>query len=709
MPQGLKRSIVVKNQFNVKRGGGGTHGNSPGDYVKRYAARSDATEALAPVKPARPDAYATRYMAREDATEQAVSGDERVPELKYRYRSVQKLGGRSFGPGNASLSHDELLSKSKEAQDAFDAGHTMLMTVLSFDEEYLRECGVIPEDFHCTKRGQYRGNVDQMKLRLAINEGLERMSRGFDDLDWIGAVQVDTKHVHAHLLLWDRGEGRIRPDGEQQGKLDERDKSRLRRGIDTALGLYKPVLQLSANVTDDKRNVRCFVKRFAGDLMLENGAPQFLLACLPADKRLWRASTNRREMRKPNAIAREFVEAVLDRPESGFDAVRRSIASYALARTEREGLSDAEYRKLVDDGEEQVVDACVNAVYDVLKRVPANALSVHTPLLDIMGMEYTDAANLRSDDPIVEFGFKLRSYSSRIDHHSKEKRKYEELARSWERSESRDPASAAMYAFYTLEAEYNAKCMAKYQHFLAFMPPDRELDERLRELEEYGRSRDRLRMMLADPSFRRFTADGAETHGRLVYGHVGGRFMATGHRDILEARLADMENRYSERVIALRSELEDVARSLEADYEETSEGERLVLRTRRAVAYPFDEVKALDMHHLAYDFPYDAAVSQINVTRFADMARRRTEALDGALDYLAHTGQSEFASELPVADIRAAQALADALPVSSVLASRRSAASARRSALTFPLDESYGRDMVAAVEGVVRSAGEGME
>lgn len=698
----LKRSIIVKNQFNVRRAGGGTHGNSPGDYVKRYAARSDATEDLAPVKQLRTDTYATRYMARDDATEVAVANDERVPELKYRYRSAQKLGGRAFGPGNASLSHDELVSKSAEAQAAFESGHTMLMTVLSFDEEYLREAGVIPAGFHCRKRGDYRGNVDQMKLRIAINEGLERMSRRFDDLDWVGAVQVDTMHVHCHLLLWDRGTGRMRADGEQQGKLDAKDKSALRRGIDTSLGLSKEVSQLSANVTDDRRNVRCFVKRFAGDIMLENGMPQFLLACLPSDKRLWRAGSNRRDMRKANALAREFVTGVLERPDSGFDEVRRDIASYALTRMEKEGLTEAEYRELVDDGTERIVETCVNAVYDVLRNVPDDELRIRTPLLDIMGMEYTDAASLKSDDPIVEFGFKLRSYSSRIDHHRKEKRKYERLARQWESSESKDPISVAMYNFYTLEAEYNAMCMAKYQHFLAFMPPGREIDERMRELEEYGRARDRLRLMLQDPYFKRFTQEGAEMHGRLVYGHTGGRFMAMGREDLLRDRLSEMEERYVERVAELRHDLAETAHAL--DVSRDGEDGELTLRVRREVAYPFDEVKALDMHHLAYDFPYDAAVSAINVQRFVNMARRRAEALDGALGYLESTGQSDFAAALPVADIRVASELADTLPEIGAVTSRRSAAAARRAAFTFPLDESYGRDMVTAIENIVGAA-----
>ena len=83
--------------------------------------------------------------------------------------------------------------------------------------------------------------------------------------------------------------------------------------------------------------------------------------------------------------------------------------------------------------------------------------------------------------------------------------------------------------------------------------------------------------------------------------------------------------------------------------------------------------------------------------------------MDAALSYLESTGQGDFASELPVADVRAATELAQSLPSSGVLTSRRAAAAMRRSAYTFPLDESYGREILSAVEDIVREAAEGIE
>ena len=160
MKMSLKQSIVIVNEFTFKTGSSkGTRGGSPGDYVLRYMGRDLATEDLTPVQFDN-ESYIMRYMARREATEQAGS----VPDLKEKMRDIQGMGGVAFGYGNVSLSHTKLKSASKDIQKNFDNGKTVMKTVVSFDEEYLREHKIIPPDFKLEKRGDYRGNIDQMKL-----------------------------------------------------------------------------------------------------------------------------------------------------------------------------------------------------------------------------------------------------------------------------------------------------------------------------------------------------------------------------------------------------------------------------------------------------------------------------------------------------------------------------------------------------------------
>ena len=51
--------------------------------------------------------------------------------------------------------------------------HTVLKTVISFDQGYLKEKGIVAPDFEVKERGDYRGHIDQMKLRLAVMAGLD--------------------------------------------------------------------------------------------------------------------------------------------------------------------------------------------------------------------------------------------------------------------------------------------------------------------------------------------------------------------------------------------------------------------------------------------------------------------------------------------------------------------------------------------------------
>ena len=412
---GLKQSIVVVSEFSVKTKSGGSRGGTPGDYVLRYMARDKAVEDLTPVRLEDTDTYIRRYMMREEATEQMDS----VPKIKKAMYDAQKMGGIAFGYGEVSLSDRKVRQASRDIQRNFDSGHTVIKTVLSFDEEYLRQTGIIPSDFYLEKKGDFRGNVDQLKLRLAIMNGLDKVGRNFDDLQYVGVIQVDTAHLHCHIAMVDRGRGKLMSDGTQRGKLSAKNMRDLRRGIDMYLDNQKSIQYMSSNITTDRRNALCFIKRYTHKVMDLNGGPQFLLSVLPDDKRLWRASTNRQEMRKANYIVRDFVTRVLEEPDSGFKEAMRDVADYAQKRMEREDLTGEEYRRLVDSGRERIIEDCMNGVYSVLKQVPENQKQIRTPMLDIMSMDYEDMAKVEIDDPIVEFGFKLRSYSSRLDYHKK--------------------------------------------------------------------------------------------------------------------------------------------------------------------------------------------------------------------------------------------------------------------------------------------------
>lgn len=685
---GLKQSIVVVNEYTVKTSKGGSRGGTPGNYVMRYMARNKATENLTPVRLEDTDAYITRYMARKKATETL----DTIPAVKQGMRNAQGLGGVAFGYGEVSLSDRKIRAASKDIQRNFDNGKTVMKTVLSFDEEYLRKTGIINSGFYLQKAGDYRGNIDQMKLRLAIMNGLDKMSRDYDDLQYVGVIQVDTKHLHCHLSLVDRGKGHIMPDGTQRGKLSSKNMRDLRRGIDMYLDEHQKIQMMTSNITHDKRNALCFIKKYTHKTMAMHGAPQFLLSCLPADKRLWRASTNRKEMRKPNAIVREYVMEVLNQPDSGFKEAMRDVADYASHRQHNEDLTGADYRRLVNNGRERIIEDCMNGVYSVLKRIPDKQKTVRTPMLDVMSMDYEDMSGQTVNDPMIEFGFKLRSYSSRLDHHKKERNKYHDAVKAYEAATDASDDSKPLYEFFKIEEDYNAKVMCKYQHFLSFLPPVDEYEDDFKELMQYKAKMKRLDSLRNDKSAKRMSPDSAEDYGMRVYGMHGGRFVNSAPQ-VLDARYDKMEHTYEQMESDFRVKLAGFGLTLDDNGVSTKK------------PYEFDEVKALDLHHLGFDFPYDAPVSKVNADIFIEMADKRYKAFQGAKNYLIRSGQPDGIVHFPETDVRLMKDVADRMRVNSVIVTKKTTADGKRhNGRTITLDRDFSKDMELAVRSAVQLA-----
>lgn len=669
----LKKDIVIVNEYTVKLAKGGSRGGTPGDYVLRYMARDGATEDVTPVR-YDTENFVLRYMARAQAVDNAQS----VSGLKDDMRHIQGDGGIAFGYGDVSLSHRKLKEAAKDIQNNFDAGKTVLKTVLSFDEQYLKSRGVIDPSFELEHPGDYRGRIDQMKLRMAIMNGLDKFSKDYDDLQYIGVIQVDTKHVHCHLAMVDRGRGTIMPDGTQRGKITDKGKETIRRGIDNFLDEKQSVKMMVSNVDHDKRNTVCFVKKYTHRLIEERGFAQFLIACLPEDRRLWRAGTNRQEMRKANHIVREYVEELLQQPDSGYAEALDHVERYARARSRKEGLSGKTYRELRANGQKRIIEEGMNCVYSVLKSIPDEDMRTRTPMMEVMAMPYEEMASHTEEDPMIEFGFKLRSYKSRLDHHKKERRKYHDAVEDYKKREEEgqtDEASRPLFEYLQIEEEYNEMLMAKYQHFLKFVPPTDEYQEEFDAYMAYDRRVHNTRRMTKDPVMQGMNADNAEEYGQQVYGESGGQYVITD-QELLERRLHDMMMHRD----AMRRDLEYHI----SEYGMTLDDQDNVHVDPK---YDFDDVKALDIHHLMYDFPYDFDISVVNIDRFVDMADRRYDAFQKAKQYLINSGQGEMLDSFPEDDINLQHSVAERLNTDHVFRSeRKETESQRRATRTIRID-----------------------
>ncbi|MGH3972012.1 MAG: relaxase MobL, partial [Pseudonocardiaceae bacterium] len=525
--------------------------------------------------------------------------------------------------------------------------------------------------------------------------------------------------------------------------------SRLRRGIDAWLDEKQTVARLSSAVGYERRNVTTFIKRWAHQMMRTEALPQLLLACLPADRSLWRAGSRRIEMRKADRLVRELVLEQLEGPGSPMPAAMETIRGYADQRRETDRLSVREWRRLLDQGRNQVLERAINGVYGLLRALPPDEFRIRTPMLEVMGMDYQHLASLTQntgaqstgaqstgaetataarapghpetnlttpaaavddggggitepgagaglprEDDLVSFGFRLRSYSSRLEHHRDWHRTYRALAREWEKADVAGAAAAdsvPLYDFYRYEADWHARCIAKYTHFLPVASDPSGFYEQQQALAEYGQRLLALRAMRGDASLQRMKdADEAERLGRQIYDQAGGRLLTqgSGGRAVLDERIRTMAGVYDDRLEELRENLADAGLVLRitraaprgaetsmpggptvqedgsepgeagvSDHDghegDASDERGLTLEIEPGARYDFDDVKGIDLHHLGYDFTSDVEVGDTARDTFLAVTDERRRHLIAAMEYLERTRQREVIADLPVDDVAA--------------------------------------------------------
>ena len=637
----IKKSIVIVNEYTIKDGSkyGGSRGGTPGDYILRYMGREDATEISAPIQLDN-EPYVERYNQRMKAADDM---QEYTYKVKKNIRQPQRQGGIAFSNKTISMSNSELKQASKEIQNAFDSGKTVLKTVISFEEDFLRDNNIISPDFKFSKKGDYKGNIDQIKLRYAIMRGLDNVSADYDDLNYVGIIQVDSKHVHCHLAMVDMGEGNIAEDGTQKGKLSATAKKKLRGGIEMALEESKGLHYMSSYVDLDKRNIKTTLKKYTYDQLALYGAPQRLMSVLPKDETLWEAKSYRAEMQQANEICREYVEQILDHSDSGMDKAMRSVLDYVKYRSDREELNKEQQQRMVENARSEIVENCMDSVYSIIKNIPEDRRTVST---DFINLSATPMITPSFKNDVQDFVYKARVYNNRLDKHSKEAKKYSELVNDYETAQENgltDPSSLALYKYFLIEQEYQKKLESKYSQLVYITRPQNELQEDLQSLEKKARKLNAMETLYANKSVKEMTEFQAEQYGRKKYGVYGGKYIVADDH-VFEKRIKKYRESYNKDKADLVKKLKD--QNLKINTDET--GQKVIVN---APAYPFDQVRGLDLQDLRGDFDGNLLYSETVKRQYLDMARKRIDAYDDACDYLVNTGQGRLKATFDQSDI----------------------------------------------------------
>lgn len=447
--------IVIVNEFSLRLPSGkGSRGMNPGNYI-------------------------LQYMARDDAIEQAYVPGAQKPS-----------DGAAFGRYTIAMLHKELTAISKRIQKAFEKGKTVLKTVISFTHEYLRKMRVISEDFICEKAGDYKGHVDQLKLRKAIQKGYEGMIARYDDPEWVGVIQVDTNHVHCHICLVDHGKGSKvnQKIASQDGTIKAQDSRRIRMGIHNCLESMKELdpQPFFVRQKDDKvfQQIEQYTQKQSDAFAVSN--------LLPKGKELWvRGSEAMKE-------ADDYVRVMLE---------RRLRHRYGKE-------PDAE-----------VVNRKMDSFYESLQK---NA--------DLMEQKTSQLLN------------QMSLLKLRLDMHQRELEQYQEDIERFEKSRtSRDAVSLLRY--YRLMADYHDRMVYKYQRLLYPGPCGKDLEV----FAAYQAQQDlvnRLHDFENDPAAKNMSAAQLQIYGEKHWQISNGSMLAV--EDVWEQSLARQEEILEERLNDLK-------------------------------------------------------------------------------------------------------------------------------------------------------------
>lgn len=641
----LKEAIVIKNDFVVMRKDARSRNATPGNYIMDYTARLDAVEPVLPAKQLRLDNYITRYTARSSAVEKL-----RLPEREM-YQIVKEVDGQAgigFGTRGVSMSGFELKEVSKNFQDAYREGKTVLKIVLSFDNDYLREMGLVPDDFEPKLPGDYRGVLDQLKLREAVMHGVKRLGHRFDDLLYVSTIQYDTMHIHVHMEMVDLGEGRLklfgRYKGEQVGMLSDKEMNKIRRGIDTYLDATKSLHHLHANVTNERSHARDVIRKELYGQLADDARLQLIAASLPKNRLLWAAGSKDKSMRQANRLCMTYVKDVMRENPEDFKGAEVAVETYADYRVEREGLKPDQKQQLIDKGREAVVKGCMNTVYDMFRDMGKNVDLIKTPTITASALELeTLAAKSRGDD-FTEACIRFKGYSTRLKEHKERHKAMRKAKEAFVKKaiadNKRDTGSATLPAeakymtqYYNSEIDYEFKCLIKYQHLLGEFARDREKEE----------------------------------YWRRVIAELNERLHNLGK----PGEYSTNEYKYSL--------MDDIQKST---IEAATDG-WLVMRDKNDIILkeefyqPFEKVKAIDLHDLSLDFKDNIKVSSKNIKAYREMVEKRNNRAIEAKNYLEMTGQEAFVDMLPLDELKAMRETLYTVEKTDQIASKRQEAEDR--------------------------------
>lgn len=532
---------VVVSEFSVRLGNTqkGSRGSTFSNYVLDYMSREHATEDLGPVGLFAVDTleYESYYESRlerdlELRSRRKTAKNEKQTSQERKEEENHHMNGVAFDQNNVTLNALQIRSKAARLQKDFLQRKTIFKTVISFDEEFLKENGLSQSNIEINRKGDWMNQADHLRLRLGIQKALREFASGYDDLNWIGVIQADTRHIHCHLCMADEGIGTLIFNGEQKGKIPQKRLSSLRRNLD--------------RVFTEQRFMLPFVNK---------GDP-YRIALQTREKR-------HEEIQKRNAAALMKIDAFLPDNLSCEDTQKvREVIS--------EWIADYEHYKSADFQSKQT-DRLLNELMENRKKKLFNEENLMMPVQETV---------FRPE------GF-VRKYKRRCASACRHQIKAQECS-SWIdslKTVNPGPLVSTLIRYLEIKEDLHRRiCEKNRQKTLSRLKRSQN-----RNLQELARMQDhlsRLQQMIEDPTFvsETMTPALAAVYGKETYGLGGGDFFITAP-GFNESRYEILSVRYEKIRHSLEDDLSFFGYSLTDD-----------LQIERHSFYTREQLQDIDLH-----------------------------------------------------------------------------------------------------------------
>lgn len=224
-----------------------------------------------------------------------INRQEKIEDIKYTgYFDYVDRERTAFTAEQHITDEKDILKIKQIFSQAQENGSNLWRSYISFDHDFLEQCGVIDKDM-----------VDDISLQAMTRKYMESIisSENIQDAYWVGAIHYDTDNIHVHTSLVqtipNREKGKFKQQSLKVAKsaaVHALDRSHQKDTI--------AINDLLRNKMLEKRMGR--VVATTPDLMKQY---KEILSQLPDDKRLWKYNMNALEPVRPDV--NRFVDAYL--------------------------------------------------------------------------------------------------------------------------------------------------------------------------------------------------------------------------------------------------------------------------------------------------------------------------------------------------------------------------------------------------------------